>query len=291
MTSNWNNTAQRSFFSRFKKVPTSVNWFEIYEITDNNFIFYEPRHREETISNLVIGDDKAVLIDTGCGIGNLYQAVREITNKPVSVVNTHTHADHIGSNWQFNNVAMFEHLLTRKISKEGLSHDILFAEILDEKLIIKPWPKDFDPDGYSLPPFKVNNWLKEGDIIALGNRDLEVIHTPGEAPDHICLLDKKNRILFSGDVLLEGPIWTHLEGGSLQELRHSYNKLLKFKDYFDYIMPSHNNTWIGKDLLIESLSGVEAVLSGYAKYQVITDAWDRQLKKYTFNRFSILTSY
>ena len=96
MSTKWYDSLPRPSFSRFKKVSTAVKWFEIYEITTNNFIFYEPRHFEEAISNLVIGDDKAVLIDTGCGIGDLYQAVKEITNKPVRVVNTHTHADHLG---------------------------------------------------------------------------------------------------------------------------------------------------------------------------------------------------
>jgi len=289
MSNKWYDSLPRPSFSRFKKVSTSVKWFEIYEITTNNFIFYEPRHFEEAISNLVIGDDKAVLIDTGCGIGDLYQAVKEITNKPVRVVNTHTHADHLGSNWQFSDITMFEHPLSRKISTDGVSHEILFSEILDEKLIIKPWPKNFDPEGYSLSPFKVNCWLREGDLIDLGNRDLEVIHTPGEAPDHICLLDRSDRILFSGDILLKGPIWTHLEGGSLRDLKDSYRKLLTYIDCFDYIMPSHNETWIDKDLLTESLSEIEAVLSGHAKYQVITDSWDKQLKKYSFDRFSILT--
>ena len=68
--------------------------------------------------------------------------------------------------------------------------------------------------------------LNDGDVIELGNRSLEIIHTPGEAPNHICILDRKDRILFSGDMLLKGPIWTHLEGGNLNDLENSFKKRL-----------------------------------------------------------------
>jgi len=289
MSDSWYHSLPRPSYSKFKKISTSVEWFEIYEVTSNCFIFYEPRHCEEAISNLVIGDEKAALIDTGCGIGNLRQAVKEVTDKPIVVINTHTHTDHLGSNWQFDHIAMFEHPIPRKIAAEGVSHKTMFSEILEGSLIVKPWPKNFNPKDYSLPPFEVRHWLKEGDKIDLGNRDLEVIHTPGEAPDHISLLYRLGRLLFCGDLLVQGPIWTHLEGGNLTDLKKSYQKLLKYLDDFDYLMPSHNETWIDKDLLFDSLSGVEAVLSGKAKYQEITDQWGRQLRKYSFDRFSILT--
>ena len=289
MTDHWYNSLPRRSYSKFKKISTSVEWFEIYEIAYNSYIFYEPRHCEEAISNLVIGDNKAALIDTGCGIGDLRQAVKEITDKPVLVINTHTHTDHIGSNRQFKDIAMFDHTLTRKIATEGVSHKTMFSEILEESLVVKPWPKNFDPNGYSLPPFTVNNWLKEGDIIDLGNRDLEVIHTPGEAPDHISLLDRYGRLVFCGDLLLRGSIWTHLEGGSLIDLRESYKKLLVYLDEFDRFMPSHNEPWLDKDYLNESLIAVESVLSGQSKYSTVTDSWGKQLKQFSFERFSILT--
>ncbi len=60
--------------SNFKKISISEDWFEVYEIAPNLFVFYEPRHYERTIANLVIGQQKAALIDTGCGIGNLRKA-------------------------------------------------------------------------------------------------------------------------------------------------------------------------------------------------------------------------
>ncbi len=289
MTDNWYDTQPKSAYSNFKKISVSEDWFEVYEVATNLFVFHEPRHYEETIINLVIGQQKAVLIDTGCGIGNLRKAVEAITDKPVMVINTHTHLDHLGSNCQFDEIAMFDHPLSRRVAEKGVSRDIVQAEILAENLVTKPWPQDFDPNDFALPPFRVSRWLTEGDRLNLGGEDLEVIHTPGEAADHICLLDRTNRILFCGDILLHGPIWTHLEGGSLEDLITSYRKLMAYFDDFDHLMPSHNEPWLDKNLLPETLAGAKKVLSGQARSQKIIDPWNRQLKEYSFGRFAILT--
>lgn len=201
--------------SNLRKISGSEDWFEVYEIAGNLFAFCETRHYENTTVSLIIGPEKAALIDTGCGIGNLRKAVAEVTDKPVIVINTHTHLDHLGSNRQFDEIAMFDHPLSRRVALDGASHQIMQREILAENLVTKPWPRDFDPSDVALAPFNVNHWLKDGERVDFGGLELEVIYTPGEAADHICLLDRADRILFCGDILLHGPVWTHLEGGSL----------------------------------------------------------------------------
>jgi hypothetical protein len=118
----------------FKKIPTSDDWFEVREIAENLFFFCEPRHYENTIVNLVVGEEKAALIDTGCGIGNLRSAIEDVTDKPIVVINTHTHADHLGGNYQFDEIAMFDHPLSRRVAESGVSHQILSTEILAENL-------------------------------------------------------------------------------------------------------------------------------------------------------------
>jgi glyoxylase-like metal-dependent hydrolase (beta-lactamase superfamily II) len=289
MTDNSYDARPQSAYSNFKQISVSEDWFEVYEIATNLFVFYEPRHYEMTIANLLIGQQKAALIDTGCGIGNLCKAVEAVTDKPVIVINTHTHADHLGSNSQFDEIAMFDHPLSHRVAEKGVSNQILQTEILAESLVIKPWPQDFDPSGFALLPFKVSHWLADGDRIDLGGRDLEVIHTPGEAADHICLLDRADRILFCGDILLHGPVWTHLEGGSLEDLITSYQRLMDYFDDFDHLMPGHNEPWLDKNLLPETLAGAEKIVSGQAEYREIIDPWNRRLRQYSFGRFEILT--
>ena len=70
-------TQPRPAYSNFKRISTSQDWFEVYEIAANLFVFHGPRHYEATIVNLIIGEQKAALIDTGCGIANLRQAVEK----------------------------------------------------------------------------------------------------------------------------------------------------------------------------------------------------------------------
>src|SRR6266550_9212315 len=104
--------------------------FPVYEVAANLFAFCETRHYENTTVNLMIGQERAILVDTGCGIGNVCKAVSELTDKPVTVINTHTHLDHLGSNHQFDEIAMFDHPLSRRRAAEGASHQILQQEIL-----------------------------------------------------------------------------------------------------------------------------------------------------------------
>lgn len=290
MTASWNGTPPQSVWSTFKEVAISDDWFKSYEIAANLFVFHEPRHYEETLMYLLIGRDRAALIDTGCGIGDLHKVVKTVTDKPVVVINTHTHTDHIGSNNTFEHVAMFDHPFSHRVAEEGVPHQTLQDEILAENLVIKPWPRGFDPNGFSLPPFRVRRWIRPGDRIDLGDRDLFVIHTPGEAADHICLLDRTDRILFCGDILLHGPVWTHLDGGNLNDLVLSYRRLMRHFDDFDHLMPGHNEPWLGRELLPASLAGAEKVVSGQAEYREITDPWNRQLRQYSFGQFSILTA-
>ena len=103
------------------------------------------------------------------------------------------------------------------------------------------------------------------------------------------MLDSADRLLFCGDILLQGPVWTHLEGGSLEELIVSYQKLMGFLDDFDHLMPSHNQPWLDKGLLPATLIGAQAVFSGQAEFREIVDPWNRRLRQYSFERFEILT--
>ena len=77
------------------------DWFTIDQIDESTYIISENRHWEETHCYLLIGNDRALLIDTGLGISNIYEQVRKLTNKPVAAVATHIHWDHIGGHKYF----------------------------------------------------------------------------------------------------------------------------------------------------------------------------------------------
>lgn len=272
-----------------ESIAVDDDWFEVQKINDRLFAISEPRHYEHTVIYLLIGMRRAILIDTGCGIGNLRHVVEQLTDHPVTVIHTHTHLDHLGSNHQFSEIMMFDHPRSRSISRVGAPQRDLFWELLNEEFVTLPWPHDFQREKAVLPPFKVSKWLKHGEIVEIDDIQLEILHTPGEAPDHICLLERNLRILFCGDILLNGAVWSHLDGGDVRELSQSYQLLMQQFSAFDYLMPCHNSTFLGKDLLPIALAGSKKILTGTVKPQTGTDPWGRQYKKYDFGQISILT--
>lgn len=265
------------------------DWFDVARISNFLFAISEPRHYEHTVMYLLLGNNHAILIDTGCGIGNLRGVVEQLTTLPVTVVNTHTHLDHLGGNHQFSRIAVFDHPRSRDISTAGAPQEVLRWELHRDELVTPPWPEAYRSEAAALPPFEVSRWLKHGDVLDAGDIRLLLLHTPGEAPDHICLLDRTHRILFSGDILLNGPVWSHLEGGDVNELHESYELLMRHYDEFDVIMPSHNAPCQDKTLLPIALAASDDVLSGRARAQSGTDPWGRSYKKYDFDGISILS--
>jgi glyoxylase-like metal-dependent hydrolase (beta-lactamase superfamily II) len=283
----WWDKLPRAVYSTLERVPCSQDWFEVYKVKDGIYAIYEPYQYEEALCTLILGEEKAVLIDTGCGIGNIRDVVEEITDLLVMVVNTHAHNDHIAQNYLFDEVAMLDHPWSHEAEK-GLPNSEM-AHLIADGMLWKELPEGFDAENYVVPGFKVTHWFKEGDIIDLGNRTLEVIHTPGHTPDCVCFLDREDRLLFTGDMFYTGGIYTYLNGGDIPTFIDSYLKMLEYYDEFDYLMPSHNEPWVEKVLLRDVFKAVVDIAEGRGKFVEGTDR-GTSIRKYDFGRFSVVTS-
>ena len=84
----WCKILPRPAYSKLERVAIADPWFEVYRIRPGIFAIYEPHQLEEVISYLILGADRAVLFDTGMGIGNIQAVVAELTKLPVGVVNS-----------------------------------------------------------------------------------------------------------------------------------------------------------------------------------------------------------
>lgn len=283
----WWDKLPRAVYSTLERVPCSQDWFQVYKVKDGIYAIYEPYQYEEALCTLMLGEEKAVLIDTGCGIGNIRDVVDEITDLPVMVVNTHAHNDHIAQNHLFDEVAMLDHPWSHEAEK-GLPNSEM-AHLIADGMLWKELPEGFDAENYVVPGFKVTRWFNERDIIDLGNRTLEVIHTPGHTPDCVCFLDREDRLLFTGDMFYTGGIYTYLNGGDLPTFINSYLKLLEYYDEFDYLMPSHNEPRVEKVLLRDVFKAVVDIAEGRGRYVEGTDR-GTSIRKYDFGRFSVVTS-
>jgi hypothetical protein len=114
----WCKQLPRPEYAKLKRVPISDTWFEVYKVAPNVFAIYEPHQSEETIGYLIVGNARALLFDTGMGIGNLKALTLKLSKLPIVVLNSHTHDDHVGNNWQFNTVYGMDSDFTRP-QREG----------------------------------------------------------------------------------------------------------------------------------------------------------------------------
>jgi glyoxylase-like metal-dependent hydrolase (beta-lactamase superfamily II) len=276
----WCKKLPRPAYATLERVAVSDNWFEVYEIRPGVFAIYEPHQLEEVISYLILGGHRALLFDTGMGIGNIQAVVDGLTQLPVSVLNSHTHNDHVGDNWRFKDIYGMETDFTRdnaRGSKEDAQAELAPGEICGSL------PAGFDVKAYATKPFHISHWLHDGDIIDLGGRSMKVIATPGHTPDAIALLDAKDGLLFTGDSFYLGPIYLYRPETDLDAYVASMQKLAALAPHLQLLLPSHNTPVADPAYLAKVVAAIEQVRRGEVK-PIITDG----KHEYVFGDFSFL---
>jgi glyoxylase-like metal-dependent hydrolase (beta-lactamase superfamily II) len=236
-TPDWCRQLPHPEYKHLERVPSADAWFEVYRVSPGVFAIYEPHQYEEVISFLILGEKRAVLFDTGLGIGDIKRVVQSLTSLPILVLNSHTHNDHVGDNWEFNEIYGMDTDFTRSSAK-GSSADAQ-AELAPGN-VCGQLPEGFDAKSYATRPFHINHWLHDGDTVDLGGRALEVLSTPGHTPDEICLLERKSGLLFTGDSFYAGPIWLYRPETDLEAYVHSVERIAALTPQLHLLLPSHN---------------------------------------------------
>jgi glyoxylase-like metal-dependent hydrolase (beta-lactamase superfamily II) len=199
-------------------------------------------------------------------------------------VNTHAHADHTGGNWAFDEVALYDHPWARNRLR-GRTHEEM-GNFLDDGMVWKPLPKGFNPTTYHSKPFKVTHWLKEGDKIDLGAKELEIIHTPGHTPDSVSLLEKRERLLFTGDIFYQAPIYIYSLDSDINEFISSFRKMVE-ADY-DWAMPAHNEALVEKKVVESVLTAIESIKAGKAGTFKPGIANGIKVRRYDYPKFALI---
>ena len=276
----WCKNLPRPAYSKLERVPTADSWFEVYKIRPGVFAIYEPHQLEEVISYLIVGRNRALLFDTGMGISNIEAVVAGLTKLPVSVVNSHTHNDHVGDNWRFSDVYGMDTDFTRANAR-GSKEDAQ-AELAPDE-ICGALPAGFDAKAYETKAFHINHWLHEGDKIELGGRTLEVIGTPGHTPDAIALLDERDGLLFTGDTFYLGPIYLYRPETDMGAYIASVQKLAALAPRLQLLLPAHNVPVADPSHLPKVVTAIQQVRRGEVK-PVLKDG----KHEYVFEGFSFL---
>jgi glyoxylase-like metal-dependent hydrolase (beta-lactamase superfamily II) len=257
-TPDWCKKLPRPQYKTLERVPSADPWFEVYKVAPGVFAIYEPHQFEEVISFLILGDKRAVLFDTGLGIGDIKRVVTALTPLPITVLNSHTHNDHVGDNWEFDEIYGMDTDFTRTNAR-GSTADAQ-AELAPGS-VCGELPADFDAKSYATRPFHITHFLHDGDTVDLGGRVLEIISTPGHTPDETCLLDRKNGLLLTGDNFYPGPIWLYRPETDLDAYVGSITRIAALAPKIHLVLPSHNVPVADPSQLPKLLVAIEKVRS------------------------------
>ena len=259
-TPNWCKALPRPEYKSLERVLPNEPWFEVYKLFPGVFAIYEPHQFEETISYLIVGTKQALLFDTGMGIANIHKVVTQLTSRPVVVINSHTHNDHVGGNYLFPYIFGMDTAFTRANAKG--SREDAQAELTPES-ICGSLPKGFDSATYQTKPWHISLFVKDGFKINLGGgHTIEVIATPGHTPDAICLLDRANGLLFTGDTYYPAPIWLFRPETDLDAYVASVKKLAALAPEIKFVIGQHNIPLAKPDVLPKLVEAIEAVRAG-----------------------------
>ena len=233
----WCKPLPRPEYKSLQRVLPDDPWFEVYKVAPQTFAIYEPHQSEEVISYLIVGTKQALLFDTGMGIADIKKIVSRLTSRPVVVLNSHTHDDHVGGNWQFNFIYGMDTAFTRENAK-GSTADAQ-AEIAPGE-ICGDLPRRFDPKAYKTKPWHISAFIHDGFRIKLGGRTVEVIATPGHTPDAIALVDRENGLMFTGDTYYPAPIWLYRPETDLPAYAKSIARLAALAPDVKTVLGAHN---------------------------------------------------
>ena len=262
----WCKALPRPEYKTLQRLLPDETWFEVYKVAPATFAIYEPHQYEETISYLIVGTKQALLFDTGMGIGNIKAVVARLTSRPVVVLNSHTHNDHVGGNWQFPYVFGMDTAFTRANAKG--SREDAQAELGGDNLC-GDLPKGFDRAKYATKPWKISLFVRDGFKVNLGKRTVEIIATPGHTPDAISLIDRENGLLFTGDTYYPAPIWLYRPETDLTAYMASVKKLAALAPQVKTVLGAHNVPAADPAVLAELPDAIKQIVDGKVKPKAV----------------------
>ena len=262
----------------------SDDWFDVHAVEPGVFALVESRQQQEVISWLVVGTTRALLFDTGMGMRPLRPVVARLTALPVTVLNSHTHLDHVGGNVEFSDVRAMGHAFTRG-NMRGKTH----AQVADEATpaaLCGNTAVGFDTAAYHIRPWTSRGELRDGDTFELGGRTIDVIAVPGHTPDAIALHDRAAGLLWTGDTFYAGPIWLFMPETDLDAYLVSIEKLAALVPSLRRVLPAHNTVAAAPSMLGRVRNVMRAIRSG--SIPGTTPAPGQRL--FTFDGFSVLVA-
>lgn len=211
---------------------------------------------------LIIGDDKACLLDTGCGFGDLRSYVERLTDKELIVILTHGHTDHASG------VSLFEDrcIYLNAMDKELLKVHTTFAH-RDEMAVAAGVLDKLQPADY--------NSLFQGETLSLeheqefdlGGITLEAIHTPGHTQGMTMILIKEEQMILFGDGCGVSVLLLDEYASSVEEYLETLINLKKYQPFYHTILRNHGTCESPKELLDNVIECCQCIMAGGDDHQ------------------------
>ncbi len=187
-------------------MTSPADWWRIRPLADGVTWIDEPHIHEFYRCNVwhVRGRDRDMLVDSGMGVVSLREWVPLVTERPLDAVASHTHFDHIGNHHEFP--CRLCHGAEAELLRHPDRKAVLAEPYVTDDIFSRMPPAPYQSATYGVTPAPATRLLWNHDIIDLGDRHFQVIHTPGHSPGGIALWEAASGILFSGDVVYDGPL-------------------------------------------------------------------------------------
>jgi glyoxylase-like metal-dependent hydrolase (beta-lactamase superfamily II) len=275
-------------FAKLEPAKVADEWFKIYAVAPDVYAINEPRQEEQVTSFLIVGSKRAVLFDSGLGIGRISDVVRKLTALPVTVLNSHTHFDHVGGNREFDDVRNFDEPFSQANARGevGAALRDYAKDTLAEDRVCGSLPPGVTIRSYAMPTWQASATDKDGERLDLGGRTLEVLKTPGHTPDSMCLLDAAHGLLFTGDTYYSGEVFLWAPETDVARYEASIERLAKLAPGLKLLLPAHGPPVADPAQLSELQKALLDIDAGSVPFETT----QRGRRLYKFVHFSILTN-
>ncbi len=256
----WCASLPRATNRTYSSIDVGNDWFDVRQVEPGLIAINQPKQNQEAIAYLIVGSTRALLFDSGIGLVPIKPVVDKLTSLPVIVVNSHSHFDHVGGNYEFADVRGMETPFTH-MKEQGRPHAGLASEVAPDALCGAP-PTGADTAGFVSRPWTPTHRIADGDTIDIGGHVLEIISAPGHTPDAIALLDRANGWLFTGDSYYEGTIWLFAKETDFDAYDASMAKLVSMRPILKRLLPAHNTVSEPPEKLSAALNAFRAMRRG-----------------------------